>query len=557
MLPKIERKKAIWISLSWVSLISLAVVFFDLAQFKTNDDFGMMYRIRGLWIAHQPVTEILFSHIDVSRFLIHLYQLAPEIPWYGLYLLLPICIVHYLISYYGMRKHGLRGLVYVAAYMVSGGYLLFLELQFTISSAAWTGSGLILLIQQIRKDRWVWPTWVGVLFVLLGIMVRFKQAVIIFICFLPLVFFFSINYRSQRRIQRGAILFLLVSLLSVLIQYRQVSAYRETNEREALLAYNKVRGELHDFKAFEALSADQQASTLREIGWSPNDYRLFNRLFFWDQEVYSLDALQQILDQAPTVRRRLTLKSLIKYASKIFYPYSIAVLIVCLWIYFESRRMRREHWLLAYGIATILSLYLLSAAILKPIPDRVGYGLFLSLMASSILFIRPRPSRRKVSRSWLFSGIVIILAMACGIQQVIQYKKFKEQKKALIKYNDYMELHPKATAVIWGSYFPYSGITPFQSKDSEPRGKAILLGSLQQAQSTRDHAKYLGLEPFYERMLDDDVLLIVRSDLWAAEEQSWLETYYLEHYNERTEWSNELELGPLKLLNGRPLNQGQ
>lgn len=552
MLPQYKRRKAALISAGIVVLLDIVVIFFDLARFKTNDDIGIMFRVMGEWIVSDATPFTMFSHIDVSRLLVNLFSWSTEIPWYGFYLLLPINLAHYLIFYYGLRNHGNRAFFYLISYLLAGGYFLFIELQFTIAASAWTVSGLILMIQQIRKNRWVWPTWLGVLFTVIGLLVRFNQAVVVIACFLPLMVFFSLNYRQQSRIQRGSILVLSVLLLTVLVQYRHVNAYSSLPHWEDALSFNRLRADMHDFKALEALTEREQESVLNEIGWTRNDYGLFMRHFFWDAELFSLEKLETISERAPIKRKEVGVNFVFNSVLNFFNPYSFAVLFICILLYIESRRMKREHWILFYGIGAIAALYILSAIILKPIPERVSFGLFLALLGSSMVFMRPRPRNQIKLRPWIPVVLLVAISVLNFIEASRKHNKAIRERMALIEYNKFMNEHSNSVAVIWGARFPWKGITPFM-KDIVPAGDALLLGSLQQLYSSREHARGLNLIDLSNALITREVFITARSEDFEFEVQL-LKNLYTERLGIDTEWNAELIYGQYFLLRAEVLD---
>ncbi len=550
MLPRSDKGKARLISFLWVLVADVLVVQLNLAHFKTNDDTAMMYRILGEWIASRPSIFNLFSHIDVSQFLIFLYELDPHIPWYGLYLLLPISILHYLILYYGLLHHGQRALLYYIPYFVAGGYILFLELQFTIAASAWTLSGLILLVQQVRKDQWGWPTWIGLLFVLIGCLVRFKQSAIILTSFLVLIFFFSWNYRHQTRIWRGAILFLAALVAALLLQYRQVNAFKSHPDWKGVMEYNAYRADMYDFKALEAIDPLDQQAVLNRIGWTPNDYNMFMHMFFWDTERFDRDALKAVSEEAPVLRKPLDPSFIRLLFSSMVRPYSLVVFVMLLWTYFESRRLRREKGILLYGLGIIIALLTLSAGLLKPAPERVTYGLFLSAFVASMIFIRPRPINRLKGNLWLPITVLAVLTITNGQDSYRKYRDTRNSVASLVSLNDFLGNEKDPIVVIWSSNFPWGGITPFAPKNELPQGQALVLGSLQQTPVYRHHAESLGILDLYEALAIRESVYLSVQRVSKSKYIQLIRTYIQEHYGFETEWKTAFNYGKYTLIKG-------
>lgn len=115
-----------------------------------------MYRVMGEWFISKPTPFTLFLHYDWSRFLILLYSWMPLIPWYPILLMIGVVVFNTTLLYYLLRRFRSTGAMIYLLYMTAGGYLLFVELQFTISAACWAAVGLTLIVRGIKiKSRFI------------------------------------------------------------------------------------------------------------------------------------------------------------------------------------------------------------------------------------------------------------------------------------------------------------------------------------------------------------------------------------------------------------------
>ncbi len=74
-------------------------------RFETNDDVGMNAIVAGRMFIDQPDEHVVFSNVLIGCCLKSLYRIAPNVPWYGLYLFVTASISLVAISFVCLRQN--------------------------------------------------------------------------------------------------------------------------------------------------------------------------------------------------------------------------------------------------------------------------------------------------------------------------------------------------------------------------------------------------------------------------------------------------------------------
>ena len=552
-LSRLLSKHAFWIALITSVLVGVVVATQGWTFYKTNDDIGLMYRVMGEWFISKPTPFTLFLHYDWSRFLILLYTWMPEIPWYPILLMTGVGVLNTAVLYYLLKRFKTNGALIYLLYFLSGGYLLFVELQFTISAACWAAVGLTLIVRGIKDQKPVYLIPLGMLFFWIGFMIRFKAGLLMLAFALPLLTYLAFRQWSMGRKRKsafGAIIFAVLLLVSVGLNLRNQSGYSENDSWAQFLEQNASRSELHDFKAWESISPEKQEKILKEIGWSRNDMALFNEWYFWDSERFNLKNYRIIIDQSD--RLRSTVSSIPqRWTNSLFRPYFYAVLIALVLIYLTSKRKKREKRLLLFSAVGILALLLIFVVLMKPAPERVSYGLMAAMLLGFAAFSRPK---KEYTLGVLAASIILVGGVVAFINGADVHRKIKysqKRKLEVIEIQETLDSFPNAKLLIWGGSYPWKGIDPFSAdavKDSSP---ALLFGALQQTPAIRQQALVMEIDdPFKSLVSDENVFLLLRRpDL--KENQRLIEVYCQEHFATRLEWTLTKEVGDFVLVQAK------
>jgi 4-amino-4-deoxy-L-arabinose transferase-like glycosyltransferase len=204
------------------------------------------------------------------------------------------------IGYTIIKKHNNERTIIL--YTVFAGVFyttLLLLLQYTSVAALMILTSFILLVDKIEneenKSKW-YRVAIFALFTL-GVMTRF-QSLLIIVPFIALYFFIQLIKYCKTEISKDKILILvkncLIYLVIAIIIYVSNYIIYNTNEvYKNYTEYNEIRTQLNDIVYVEY---EENKEIFDEIGWSKNDYYLFYTFNFGDENIYSKENLQKILD---------------------------------------------------------------------------------------------------------------------------------------------------------------------------------------------------------------------------------------------------------------------
>lgn len=549
------QKNAIWIAFAATTLVVLFFIQSGWVYFKTNDDIGIMYRVMGEWFVSAPTPYTLFMHFDWSSFLILLYHSIPNVPWYPLMLMLGVGVFNFILLYYLLNRFGFRGGLIYLLYFFAGGYLLFVELQFTITATCWAAVGLTLLARGIKLKSRRYLVVLGMMLFWIGLMVRFNAGIMMLAFALPLFLYFGFRQRRKRKIAYGAMFVLGLLVVSLGLTMRNNYAYDDHSSWSHFLDQNKFRAEIHDWNALSHLDTKTRNEVLREIGWSQNDRALFDQWYFWDQEKFNIDNYRAIVDQSSSVR---TLSKSIPHSwiKSLLRPYFYGVFLSVLLIFFSSKQKRRERTLLILSLSGTLGLLLFFVLFLKPAPERVSYGLMAATLLLTAAFSRPKEFTKKPRAFKALVVLAIIVGVINGFDLKRKVNAAEKKRHQITLLHETLVEYGNPTLLIWGGRFPWKGIDPFGRNELDKASEALLLGALQQTPPIRKQAAFLGIEdPIKALISKDNVFLLLRtSDL--KKDQKLLTIYCQEHFNETIGWESVEHIGDFTLVKALVLSAG-
>ncbi len=521
--------------------------------YKTNDDIGLMYRVMGEWFISKPTPFTLFLHYDWSRFLILLYSWMPLVPWYPILLMIGVVVFNTTLLYYLLRRFRSTGAMIYLLYMTAGGYLLFVELQFTISAACWAAVGLTLIVRGIKNQRPVYLIPLGMLFFWLGFMIRFKAGLLMLALALPIMMYFAFRQWKvgrKRKSAFGAMIFAALLLVSLGLNLRNENAYSENDAWAQFIEQNKYRAELHDFKAWESIGPEEQEEILAEIGWSHNDMALFNEWYFWDNKRFNLKNYRVIANQSDPFRAAISSIPQ-RWTNSLFRPYFYAAFIALVLIYITSKKKKREKRLLLISVVGMLVLLLVFVVFMKPAPERVSYGLMAAMLLGSATFSRPNRKYQfgMLAKGVLLVGVAISFINGADVRRKIKYSQ--KRKKEIIEIQQTLDSFQNAKLLIWGGSYPWKGIDPFSMDLLRESSPALLIGALQQTPAIRQQSMAMGIgDPFKSLVSEENVFLLLRRpDL--TKNQHLIDVYCREHFDTHLEWTFTKEVGDYILVQAK------
>ena len=250
------------------------------------------YNIHGVYI--HPVLCFIISLF---------YRIIPIINWHSIYLLSMQFLCFTLIGFKIIKKHDNEISIVLYTVFASIAYTSMLMLiQYTSVAALLILTSFVLLIDTIEKNNYKNIKNIIVIFTLfiLGVMTRIQSLLIVapFILMYLIIIFFkfvvtkTIDTKTIIKIVKYYLVYLIIT---VLISLSNSLIYNSNQTYKEYIQYNNMRTVLHDRIH---LNYEEDKKIFDKIGWSENDYYIFNTFGFGDENIYSKENIEILYNYA-------------------------------------------------------------------------------------------------------------------------------------------------------------------------------------------------------------------------------------------------------------------
>ena len=295
---KIKNKNLIIVIFINLIIFGITNILFNI-KYEQVDDFIIYnlysgldgtYNIHGVYI--HPIICIIISIF---------YRILPIINWHSIFLLSIQFICFTIIGYIILKKHNNGIAIVLYTIFASVFYVTMLMLiQYTSVAALLILTALIMLIDILDKNEKTKIKYIIGMYILytIGIMTR-MQSLLIIIPFFGLYFVINlVGYKFQKQIQKDTIIkmlkyYLIYVLITVIVYLSNIIIYNSDEVYKNYMEYNDIRATLHDIIYVDY---EENKEIFDEVGWSKNDHYLFYTFNFGDEDIYSKENLQKILD---------------------------------------------------------------------------------------------------------------------------------------------------------------------------------------------------------------------------------------------------------------------
>ena len=384
------------------------VIFINLIVFiLSNIVFGIKYEevddfiIYNLYSGLDGTYNIhgVYIHSVLCFIISLLYRILPMINWHTIFLLCMQFICFTIIGNILLKKNENKFSYILYILFVSVFYTILLQLiQYTSIAALLILTSFFAMMDGIEKEekkkRYIILTMV--LFTI-GIMLR-MQSLLIVAPFYAIYLCYNYILKIKNKVEKQKILnickqYLILGIITILVN----DLYKEYTQ------YNEIRTMLHDLSF---ILYDTNKEIFEEIGWSRNDYALFYRFNFGDENVYSKENLQKIINYKNDKKEYLRLNLNIKKIINIFKGQTIYI---------------NSFIVVIFMLATIIAIYTNKS--------KRGYiiSIFLATIFINVLFII---LNRSIQR-------VVIPEYIIGTMMMLYLTHYKEKKK---QYNNTTKL---------------------------------------------------------------------------------------------------------------------
>ena len=317
-----ETARSPWVSVASSLILAAGIFAANLAVFEpaweNTDDPRMALKVAGIASPLKSEAHLLYTQVWLGRSLASLHDVSPDVPWYGLYLLLAqmtawAALLDCVFQLTGNRPVWILVTSFAAACVAWS----LTHMQFTTSAAVVATAGALQILTAMRlesrdtKFRWL-RVIAGWSLVVFASAMRLQSCYLIGAVLLPAGVIVAWQVRKQVRLTRhvaAAVAGTVVVFTSVAIDRHQYDrdpgwkTFREF-ERPFAILLNKHNLRKHylgrdPLSSETDLSAEKQkrhAAALQQAGWNLDDLKLFLLWYSVDPEVHSTEKLQGLCD---------------------------------------------------------------------------------------------------------------------------------------------------------------------------------------------------------------------------------------------------------------------
>ena len=405
-LSKIKNNYKTLLAVAFINILifSFTNIMFDI-KYEQVDDFIIYNLYSGLDGTYDIYG--IYIHPLLCFILGFLFKIFYTVNWHTIYLLLMQFVCFTIIGTLLIRKNncGLSYILYIIFASVCYTSLLQL-IQYTSVSALLILTSFFVLMDYIERNKKSkkYIICFTTLFCL-GIMTR-MQSLLIIAPFFAIYFIYNLILLIRNKINKEKILEIVKNylLLGIILVITYVSNYIVYNNEvyDNYNEYNEKRTILHDISYTDYY---ENKEIFDEIGWSQNDQYLFYTFNFGDENVFSKDNLEKIVDY--------------KISKDDIYDFDLELKEI------QDLLIEQLRDTNAYVSIMFIASFLVAIYTNK---EKRWYviTIFLLTLAINILFIYLNRTMQRVVIPEFILGIVIFL-------YYIKYKKEDEKKEYLIK----------------------------------------------------------------------------------------------------------------------------
>ena len=295
-MKKLKNKNLWTIILINVVIFGFVNLLFDI-KYEQVDDFIIYNLYSGLDGTYN--IQGVYFHPIICILIGFMYRIIPIINWHSVFLLGMQFICFTIIGFLITEKNKSKTTIILYTIFASVFYTsLLLLIQYTSVSALLILTAFFMTIYGLENNKKRKLYWIlSVVLYTVGIMARMESLLIILPFFLVYGAYYFVKACKkkieQEKIIKGIKICLILIIITGTVYVSNYISYNSNPIYKEYMEYNKLRVLLHDLSY---TSYDENKELFEEIGWSENDHYLFYTFNFGDENVYSKENLQKIVD---------------------------------------------------------------------------------------------------------------------------------------------------------------------------------------------------------------------------------------------------------------------
>ena len=497
-------------------VVLLSVVF--VPSFMTNDDPVMLLVASGQVIDSAPDEHLLYINVVVGLSLRWLYERAPSMPWYSIYLYLHLCLAAALTLASCLRWRPSRAVRYVIWILVLSILTRFtMALHFSVvatwlswASVAWASS--MARSETTERGRRL-VAILGAGGIGLAGLIRPEAAALGALMAAPLLLWVFLSAGSGRaKLVVAAVAAGAVIVLGFTAANRVY--YSASPGWEQFYDINAAKAHFIDNDLIENSPATTQA--LRSVGWGVADLQVLRNWFFVDDEIFSLDKMNAVIESASTRSVAAGLVSGIDRLGSVRRDVLAEVALAFLVVLILAAPTSVWAWM-AGVMAWYILLALSVATLLRPMPPHVYLPCLVAVVCSGLLLASASRLNTLSRRTLAVGALLLVGPGLVGVRSVVggSYRHAAQVAAFHDEWRDFSERPAKLVAA-WAQGFPYElVVSPLRERTVDMGTTALVsIGTLARTPFTRSRLREAGVDDLAVALIDDPgVVLIAPEDL--------------------------------------------
>ena len=468
-----KRSKIIDVLLALAINVLFFLIYFNNYEFlhESNDDLAISFFVEGIYGTRTEY--LIYQNALWGKFLIWIYQLAPQFKWYNILMYVGMFLSFWGISYTFLRAMGRKvGTLANTIVLTFVGYQTYVVFQYSRIATLATTAGLLLLFLAVEHADSKWEKRIsiasGAILALWGSMLRFQMFAMTVVLVVGAVAVYKVYVvlKEKKNLikELGAYfaVFGTVGVLSVGL-YAIDRLHYQTDEWKAFTEFNEVRTELWDYGFPDYI---ENAEAYENAGISYNDC-WFYLCWNMDNELLSTEKLQLVADAKGA--KELSLTEFFENYPSSFLKINLFVLYIALSIVAIGLNKRNIFFAL-YGFGAVMLFEGYFFWVGRPGIQRVDYSMWFAVVIGLLYWIAEDLKVLK-EQSWKY---VLALGAAALIINAGDFEHVEYQRTGLdsdanrIFYDVMMQDKEHLYVILCGppsAYFSYDFWEPSQKGD--------------------------------------------------------------------------------------------
>ena len=272
-----------------INLVVLAIsLILGDGKYNSLDDYFMSAVLTGAYGGNYDV-HLYFINVAYGYFLMPFYALFPKMGWYAIFESFSIFASFTAISFVIIRRCGHKlGFILTLLFTVSVSFEFYTHVAFTQCAGATTAAGILLFtVGSAEKKRS--DLAFACLFMIAGIIFR-KEMFLVGVPTLTALLLFS--FVRNKKIWKGSLIVLALFALAYAGLGKINSLHYQSDGYDYYAAYQGPRAYFGDGAFYDA---NNFVAELDDRGLTSRDYRYLRAWYFYDNNVFSLDSIRNLM----------------------------------------------------------------------------------------------------------------------------------------------------------------------------------------------------------------------------------------------------------------------